>query len=213
MPPSESSPDWNDLYREGETPWDKGAPSPPLLEWLESHPGSMRGRVLVPGSGLGHDVRALAAHPGLEVIGLDLSPLAVAGAEAFPKVGGERHLAGDLFELGAEHRGAYDWVWEHTCFCAIDPSLRDRYVESVHAALKPGGSLLGVFYLDPYDEDHRPGGGPPHGCRLDELEERFAGTGHFRLVESRVPGRAYPGREGLERVVWMERLPADGAKP
>ena len=206
-PPSGKTPHWDDLYRENTMPWDKGSPAPPLLEWIERHPGELAGRVLVPGSGLGHDVRALAAVAGItEVVGLDLSPTAVRLASAHPTAGCETYLTGDLFALGAEHHAAYDWVWEHTCYCAIDPELRGDYVRAVHAALRPGGSLLAVFYLDPYDDDHRPGGGPPHGCTLEELSERFEHTGHFSIEESFVPTRAYPGREGLERLVRMRRL-------
>lgn len=207
MPPSSTSPDWDGLYREQTTPWDKGAPAPPLLEWLDSHPGECAGRILVPGCGLGHDVRALAAREGVsDVVGLDLSQTAVDQADSFPKVGRERFIAGDLFALDPDQVGTYDWVWEHTCFCAIDPSMREDYVRAVHGALKAGGHLLGVFYLDPYDDEHQPGGGPPHGCSLEELSERFEQSGRFLIEESFVPTRSYSGREGLERLVKMRRI-------
>ena len=206
-PPSEKTPPWEDLYRENTTPWDKGAPAPPLLEWLSAHPGELEGRVFVPGAGLGHDVRALAAIAGItEVVGLDLSPTAVQLASSYPGTGRETYLTGDLFALGETHHGAYDWVWEHTCYCAIDPDLREDYVRAVHGALKPGGRFLGVFYLDPYDDDHPPGGGPPHGCSLEELSERFERSGRFLIEESYVPTRSYAGREGLERLVKMRRI-------
>lgn len=206
MPASTPSPDWDQLYVEGTTPWDKGLPAPPLLEWIDTHPGLLAGRILVPGSGLGHDVRALAALPGVTgVVGLDLSATAVDRANTIPRTGNEEHRVGNLFDLPAEDRGAYDWVWEHTCFCAIDPAMREAYVAAVYGALKPGGHLLAVFYLDPYDDEHAPGGGPPHGSTLEELEARFVTAGGFVIEESYVPTRAYPGREGLERIVRMRR--------
>ena len=198
------STNWDQQYHDGETPWDKGAPAPPLLEWLDTHPAEMQGRVFVPGCGLGHDVRVIAARPGIDaVIGFDLSPKAVALARDFPASGGETYVAGDLVALPDAYRGSCDWVWEHTCFCAISPSLRDAYVAAVAAVLKPGGHFLGVFYLDPYDEEHQPGDGPPHGSTLEELIDRFTGRGGFTAVESYLPTRAYPGREGLE---WILRL-------
>ncbi|PAW64193.1 MAG: hypothetical protein B9S36_02990 [Verrucomicrobiia bacterium Tous-C2TDCM] len=207
MPPSEHSPNWDNLYREKTTPWDKGAPAPPLLEWIGANPSQIGGRVLVPGCGLGHDVRALAALADVtSVVGLDLSPTAVALAAEFSKVGRESYLTGDLFALDDAHLGTYDWVWEHTCFCAIEPSMREEYVRAVHGSLKPGAGLLGVFYLDPYDDEHQPGGGPPHGCSIGELSERFERSDRFRIEESFVPTRSYPGREGLERLVRMRRL-------
>ncbi len=206
-PPTETTPNWDELYREGIKPWDKGVPAPPLLEWIVQHRGMISGAVLVPGCGLGHDVRALAALPEVSaVIGLDLSPTAVEAARGFPKIGPEDFSVGDLFALGDDHLGHYDWIWEHTCYCAIPPALRDDYVTAVHGALKPGGHLLGAFYLDPYDDEHQPGGGPPHGCTLDELSERFEKTGHFRILAATTPEQAFPGREGRERVVLMERL-------
>ncbi|MEI9894365.1 MAG: methyltransferase domain-containing protein [Chthoniobacter sp.] len=138
--------DWEAQYQTNDTPWEKGAPSPGLVDFLATEP--VHGRVLVPGCGFGHDVRALAATAG-EVVGLDLATLAVEGARRFPPVGAERYIQGNLFALPAEMRGAFDCVFEHTCFCAIDPSQRPAYVESVAGALKPGGKYLAIFYLDP----------------------------------------------------------------
>ena len=61
----------------GDTPWDKGFAAPALTAFLSTHP--IQGEVLVPGSGPGHDVRALAASDGsAKVTGLDLSPSAIA---------------------------------------------------------------------------------------------------------------------------------------
>lgn len=189
---------WEDLYLKGETPWDKGAPSPGLVAYLEEN--EVAGRVLVPGCGLGHDVRALAAH-GADVEGLDLSPTAVERADKVEKAVAERYRLGDLFALEEELAGAFDWVWEHTCFCAIDPERRREYVRAVKEVLKEGGRLLGVFYLDPYDDEHEPRGGPPHGCTLDEIDSLFGAD--FEILESWVPEKAYEGREGRERMVLM----------
>ncbi len=143
---------WNELYLEEVTPWDKGDAAPPLIEWLEANPGVMQGEVLVPGCGSGHDVRAIAHCDKVTLVtGLDIAPEAIKRADSYPRAGKERFLQGDLFRLELQHLGRYDWVWEHTCFCAIDPEWRSAYVTSVFEALKPGGSLLAVFYLDPYD--------------------------------------------------------------
>jgi SAM-dependent methyltransferase len=185
------STDWESHYRTGDMPWEKGAAHPALVAFLKPNP--VHGRVLVPGCGLGHDVRALAATAD-EVVGLDLAPSAVAGARKHPAVGGERYLLGDLFALPAKMRGVFDVVFEHTCFCAIDPSRRSDYVAAVADALKPGGHLLAVFYLDPGLD---PGeSGPPFGITLDELDAIFAPR--FKLLREWKPGATYPGREGRE---------------
>lgn len=199
-------PDWEAMYAAGETPWDKGAAAPPLLAWLAAHPGRMTGRVLVPGCGRGHDVRAIAAaEPWASVIGLDLSATAISLARGIPPVRNEIYLEADLFVPFEEHLG-YDWVWEHTCFCAIDRQRRDDYAEAVWRHLRPGGRLLGIFYLDPYRGDHQPGGGPPHGCTLEELSARFERTGLFRTLDSGPPAAAFPEREGREWLLSLERV-------
>ncbi|MEM7146090.1 MAG: methyltransferase domain-containing protein [Verrucomicrobiota bacterium] len=186
--------DWDGAYVAGEIPWDKGEAAPPLVAHLEGN--EVGGRVLVPGCGLGHDVRVLAGQGAAEVVGLDVSATAVKMADAVGKSGTERYVLGDLFDLEEGMRGYFDWVFEHTCFCAIDPSMRNAYVEAVHEALKPGGKILGVFFLDPYDEEHQPGQGPPHGATVEEIEGLFGER--FELLESWVPGAAYEGRAGLE---------------
>lgn len=183
--------DWEDNYRRGETPWDKGAPHPGLVEFLKRTP--VHGRVLVPGCGAGHDARALAATAD-EVVGLDIAPSAIARAKAQPAVGGERYQLADLFALPASWRGTFDVVFEHTCFCAIDPSLREKYVAAVAAALKRGGHLLAIFYLDPGLD---PGeSGPPFGVTREELDGYFSPC--FTLLREWKPGATYPGREGRE---------------
>lgn len=187
------STNWNEQYEKRDTPWEKGAPSPGLVDFLATEP--VRGRVLVPGCGFGHDVRALAATAD-EVVGLDIAALAVERADGFPKAGHERYVHGNLFDLPAEMRGSFDWVFEHTCFCAIHPTLRETYVKSVAAALKPGGRYLAVFYLDPGNDS--PDEGPPFEVSLAELDRLF--LPRFDLVREWLPQRAYPGREGRE---WM----------
>lgn len=201
------TPDWDEQYRKEETPWEKGAPSPPLKDWIEKNPGSIQGSVLVPGCGLGHDVRTLARRTAADpVVGIDISITAVEKAKTFETAGNETYRVADLFNLGPEFTSAYDWVWEHTCFCAIDPERREDYVDAVWNCLKPGGTLLAVFFLDPYDEDHGPGQGPPHGTTIYELKTRFAHSGKFRIDDLYVPHRTYEGREGRETVMRMTRL-------
>jgi SAM-dependent methyltransferase len=190
------STDWETHYQQNDTPWEKGAPSPGLVDFLAVEP--MRGRGLVPGCGFGHDVRALATTAD-EVIGLDIAPSAVEAADRSPKAGRERYVVGNLFDLPPELRGAFDWVFEHTCFCAIDPKMRPAYVEAVAGALKPGGKLLAIFYLDP--GNHSPDEGPPFEVSVAELDRLF--LPRFALEREWLPQHAYPGREGRE---WMRLM-------
>jgi SAM-dependent methyltransferase len=195
--------DWEQRYRAGDTPWEKGAAAPPLLEWI-AHRGPLHGNILVPGCGSGYDVRAIAAASQTsQVIGLDLSPSALEKARRFPPAGLETYELANLFDLPAALAGRFKWVFEHTCFCAIDPRQRPDYIQAILRVLQPEGSLLAIFFLNPWDPGEAPEkSGPPFGVTREELDHLFAA--HFDLVEEFCPSAAYPGREGRE-VIWLLR--------
>ncbi len=190
--------DWEERYRSGEMPWEKGYAAPPLTEYLARC--RIEGRVLAPGCGSGHDVRALAAQ-GAEVVGMDIAPSAIRLARAHAPAGTEAYIEGDWFAPPVEWSGAFDWVVEHTCFCAIDPVRRPDYVRSAAHVLRAGGRLFGIFYRDPGPRDYV---GPPYGVSGAELDALFGRA--FRAVEEWEPASAYPGREGRELVRILERV-------
>ena len=187
---------WDQAYQGNFTPWDKGLPSPPLVEWLSRN--SLSGRVLVPGCGVGHDVMHLISL-GVDAIGLDIAPTAIQRAKTSYPLHAERFVPGDLFEL----QGEFDAVVEHTCLCALPPEWRERYRDAVASLLKPGGRLVGVFFINP---EMDPGEtGPPFGIPKAELKALMAPR--FELVESYVPQTAYAGREGREMVGVFRKRP------
>jgi SAM-dependent methyltransferase len=182
--------DWDDLYRRRETPWEKGKPHPGLVDFLEDH-GSLTGEIFVPGCGSGHDVRALSMENN-HVVGVDIATRAIARANARPPIAKEEYELADLFKLPPKFDHQFDWVVEHTCFCAIDPARRSEYVDIVVRLLRPGGNLLAIFFINPdHDEE-----GPPYRVSIEELEEFF---GRFFSVEKEwVPARTHAGREQRE---------------
>src|SRR3989475_9895668 len=74
--PAMSQDYWETRYQTGDMPWEKGEPSPGLVDFLAAHPQLPRGTVAVPGCGTGHDVRALAA-AGFTASGFDIAPTAL----------------------------------------------------------------------------------------------------------------------------------------
>ena len=90
----------------------------------------------------------------------------------------------------------FDWFFEHTLFCAIEPKRRDDYMQAMLRWLKPDGQFLGVHYM------LREGEGPPYGVTQEELIERF--SPHFELKQGWVP-RSYANRTGLELMLWWTR--------
>jgi len=190
--------DWDEKYRNGEIFWDKGAPSPPMKQYLERNP--VRGRTLVPGCGHGHEV-ALAVQFGLDAIGLDIAPTGVAEAQALYPQLAERIVVGDLFNPPVEMRGAFDVVLEHTCMSALPPSLRADYRRGIDLTLRRGGLLIGVWFinpaLDPGEE------GPPFAFSVPDLTTLFADG--YEIVDDYVPDVAFPSRVGRERVRVLRR--------
>ena len=190
---------WEARYEAKDTPWEKGEPSPGLVDFLAAHPKLRRGTVCVPGCGTGHDVRAWAK-AGFDAFGCDIAPSAIKLANARTAAAGLKARFSIKDFLRDEPPFLFDWVFEHTLFCALDPRDRDDYVEAVLHWLKPDGSYLAVNYLIP-DED-----GPPFGTTRAELMRRF-GPG-FNLAVEWVP-RSYPNRTGLELMLWWKRKEAE----
>jgi len=189
--------DWEAAYQAGATPWDKGRAHPALIRWLAAQ--TVTGRVLVPGCGSGHDVRALASNPLAEVVGLDLAPSSARAAARFPRSGRERYVTGDFLAANSPG-GLFDWIFEHTCFCAIDPALRPAYVRAAAQSLRPGGFLLAIFYRNP---GHGGGDAPPYGCPLSEVDRLFGRW--FEAVSEEENVETFEGREGREVLRLMRR--------
>lgn len=196
--------DWEQRYRSGDTPWEKGQAAPPLTELLEKiEAGDWgRGPILVPGCGLGHDVRALGVL-GIPLVGVDVSQSAVERARAFPRAGDETYELADFLNPAWRDGREFSAVWEHTCFCAIDPGDRSRYAEAVAGCLPPGGLLAGVFFLNPYDPGEE-ASGPPFGVTVAELDGWFSPW--FERVDGWMPRGGFPGREGREWLGLFRKL-------
>jgi SAM-dependent methyltransferase len=185
---------WEQRYQTRDMPWEKGAPSPGLVDFLAAHPDLPAATVCVPGCGTGHDVRAWAG-AGFATFGFDIAPSAVRLAAEATKAAGLKAEFQIADFLTTSPPRLFDWVFEHTLFCAIQPDERDQYVKALLQWLKPGGQYLAVNYLIP-DKD-----GPPFGTTREEIWNRF--SPHLQLVEEWIP-RSYPNRVGLERMFWWK---------
>jgi len=188
---------WEHRYETKDMPWEKGEPSPGLVDFLAANPNLKRGTVCIPGCGTGHDVREFA-RAGFEVFGFDLAPSAI-------RIATEKTVAAGLkasFQLADflkdEPAQKFDWIVEHTLFCAIQPNERDDYVRAVLRWLKPGGNYLAVNYFECGPD------GPPFPTTRAEQLARF--SPYFDLKADWVP-RSYLNRENKERMFWWCRRP------
>lgn len=189
--------DWNQRYLDGDIPWEKGAPAPPFAEMLDGK--VMKGRALVPGCGFGHDVRLLSEH-GLTVTGLDIASEAIEVARMKSRHDQSiNYLCDDFLQLSPALHGYFDFVFEHTLFCAIAPRDRPRYIRGVINALRPRGLLVAIWYMTPQSDDP-----PPYGSTKEELDE-LCGE-QLKLVKEWVPNASYKGREGKELVQLRRKM-------
>jgi hypothetical protein len=80
---------WDDLWKAGFAPWDRGRPNPALVDLLSERGDLLpvkqgRKKALVPGCGKGYDVLLLSSW-GYDAYGLDVSQKALEGARQTEK--------------------------------------------------------------------------------------------------------------------------------
>lgn len=203
MPEPTSEPSyWGSRYREGTDRWDLGQPSPAFVALLNSTVAPRQGKIIVPGCGRGHDAM-LFAHRGYSVLGFDFAPEAIAEATliALRKNIQVTFVQQDLFALPLSYVESWDYVIEHTCFCAIDPARREEYVQIVHRLLKPGGELIAVFFAHPRS------GGPPFRTDSEEIFRLFEPYFEIRqLAPIPISVKERKGEELFGRLIKREIL-------
>ncbi len=169
--------DWDSAYREqaefeGPPPWNIGEPQPELAALVVA--GKFRSDVLDAGCGFAELSLALAAE-GYTVVGIDLTPTAVAAAT---KAAAERGLTtatfhqADITDFSAYPEGSegrFNTVVDSTLFHSLPVEGRDAYLSSVHRAAAPGASyFILVFAKGAFPADMETG---PNEVDEDELRE------------------------------------------
>lgn len=157
---------WDGLYQQSKDGWELNAPAPALVDMLPRLK-LPKSRVLVLGCGRGNDA-AFFAESGHLVTAVDISADAIAAAkERYPQFSNITWLHQDIFAMPVSANGQFDVVFEHTCYCAVDPEKRNQLVKLWNRLLMPQGFLMGVFFVM-----DRPSG-PPFGGTEWELRERL----------------------------------------
>lgn len=178
-----------------QTPWDFDGVPADLKEFLKKKPPGTappaRRRVLIPGCGLGHEIKAFT-EAGFDVTALDFAPEAVERARILlgPALA-DRVLLADFFKADLP-LASFDFVYERTFICSLMPDRREAYRDRVASLLKYRGVLLGYFYYQkPIIVN-----GPPFGFAwgtADELFERYFLLGRDVPVHDSLP--LFAGRE------------------
>lgn len=166
---------WESRYLKGETGWDIGEISTPLLEFFNSLQDKSI-HILIPGCGNAHEAAYLHSLGFKNVYLLDFaqSPLLY-----FQKMNPNFPKAHLLHQDFFEHQGSYDLIIEQTFFCAIDPILRKKYVKHTSSLLTQKGNLVGLLFNCQFENE-----GPPFGGSQDEYESLFLPFFSFEKLES-----------------------------
>jgi SAM-dependent methyltransferase len=148
-------------------PWDIDRPQPAFLALADA--GAIRGRVLDAGCGTGEHA-LMAARLGLDATGVDLASTALRTAEDKARDRGltARFRCFDARRL-AEFGERFDSVLDCGLFHIFDDGDRAAYVDSLRAAVPPGGRYFMLCF-----SDRQPGHEGPRRVTRHEIDDSFA---------------------------------------
>jgi SAM-dependent methyltransferase len=177
--------DWDHAYQEhgpfeGPPPWNIGEPQPELAELVRT--GKVRSDVLDAGCGYAELSLALAAD-GYTVVGIDLTPTAVAAAN---RAAQQRNLSSASFVQAdittfSGYDGRFNTIIDSTLFHSLPVEGRDAYLKSVHRAAAAGAH----FYILVFAKEAFPAGMDFGPNTVTEDELRAAVSKHWVVDEIR----------------------------
>jgi SAM-dependent methyltransferase len=186
---------WTKIYQTETPGWEMNRPAPALVDMLPRLK-LPKLRVLVLGCGSGNDA-AYFAQEGHVVTAVDVSSEALTRARQKYSHLNIRWVEQDLFKFSQENQGSYDLIFEHTCFCAINPLRRNEMVKSWMNLLTPGGFVLAVLFTMERKS------GPPFGGSEWEYRERL--KKYFRFLFWGRWKNSIDRREGKELLIYAQK--------
>jgi len=165
---------WSDRYSTNQIGWDVGEITTPLREYIDQIEDKNI-KILIPGAGNSYEAEYLfnKGFKNVSVIDLVKTPLENL-LKRVPDFLKENLLQGDFFEL----EQSFDLILEQTFFCALNPSLRKRYVEKTYELLKPKGKIVGLYFEFPLTQE-----GPPFGGSKKEYVSIFKDNFNIKILE------------------------------
>lgn len=194
----EDSSFWTEIYQsEGNPGWNIGDAAPALKDMLPRLKLA-KSKIIVIGCGEGHDAAYFAQHGHL-VTAVDFSEEAIHRAKKnYGHIENIQFHKADAFDLPKEWDKQFDLVFEHTCYCAINPSLRQDLVKVWTRLLHHQGYLMGVFFAM---EKRK---GPPYGGSEWELRERLRKK--FQFVFWGRWQKSIDQRQGKELFIYAKKM-------
>ncbi len=155
---------WEQRFINNHTPWDIGAASTPIIEYLDQIKNKEI-KILIPGAGNAYEAEYAFNKGFKNIFVLDITESAINNfKKRFPKFSANNCIQQDFFK----HQEKYDLIIEQTFFCALDPVLRKQYVTKMYELLNKEGHLAGLLFNDNLNNDK-----PPFGGNKEEYQKLF----------------------------------------
>jgi SAM-dependent methyltransferase len=177
---------WDNQYQANVIGWDLGQVSPPIKTYIDTIENK-DAQILIPGCGNTYEAEYLVQQGFTNITVIDIAPTLVENLKKkFAKNNNITVVLGDFFE----HQGNYDFIIEQTFFCALPPSMRQKYVWKMHQLLSNNGKLIGLLFNREFEVS------PPFGGNLNEYEQLFQKAFEFNSIS--LAGNSIPSRANTE---------------
>ncbi|WP_179334686.1 class I SAM-dependent methyltransferase [Winogradskyella costae] len=185
---------WEERYATHKTGWNVGYTSPPLKTYFDQLKDKTV-KILIPGAGNSYEAEYLWNNGFKNLYILDFAQQPLNNfKKRIPEFPEAQLLKTDFFEW----YDSYEYIFEQTFFCALDPSLREPYVEKMYQLLKNRGKLVGLFFNFELTEN-----GPPFGGSLSEYKSLFEHKFHLKVLEPSI--NSIKERQGNELFFIFEK--------
>jgi len=186
---------WDKQYESNSTGWDLGEVSPPIKAYIDQLTNKNLS-ILIPGCGNTYEADYLLQQNFTNVTVIDIAPTLVEKLKmkyaANPNI---QIIQGDFFA----HQGLYDLIIEQTFFCALNPSLRESYVNKMSKLFAPNGKLMGVLFDRNFEKE-----GPPFGGNQEAYKKLF--QTNFELVHFMPCYNSYHKRANTELFILLKKI-------
>jgi len=164
---------WTERYDAGKDGWDLGCISPPIKEYIDQLTNKDI-KILIPGAGISHEAEYIHNQGFTNLYVCDISNVPLDNLKdrvtTFPV---DNLIHGNFFEIQDE----FDLVLEQTFFCALNPLLRQDYIEQMSKIIKPKGNLIGLLFSMEFDKE-----GPPFGGVINNYKAMFSKKFDIRVI-------------------------------